>query len=247
MSGHPPTAQSETPEAAAAPAGAHGHAEGGADAGTAGGEPGNGHGKGGKVGALIHAVKGGARGIVTGFLTIVQGLWSSDGPTRRMSFLFFLSLFLGVTIASWGLKRYQIHLAEQRVQLSEAEKVAWHAQEVLKQQQDDTRILNSQILIGTFQVELTPAPGEKKIRGMRYVADLDVVVVCDDKPTREHIQENLLAARGQVSSAIVPMQRADMLTREGKNHLKRVIQLKLNAWLPFGKVEEVHFTRLILN
>ncbi len=164
-----------------------------------------------------------------------------------MAFLFFFSLFLGVTTASWGIKRYQIHLAEQRAQLSEAEKLARHAQEILKRAQDDARIHSSQILIGTFQVELNQAPGEKKIRGMRYVADLDVVVVCDDKPTREYIQENLLAARGQVSSAIVPMQRADMLTREGKNHLKRLMQLKLNAWLPFGKVEEVHFVRLILN
>jgi flagellar basal body-associated protein FliL len=50
-----------------------------------------------------------------------------------------------------------------------------------------------------------------------------------------------------MTNVFVALDREDLLSREGKRKLKNIIIKKLNGWLPHGKVEDLHYSKLLVS
>ena len=59
-------------------------------------------------------------------------------------------------------------------------------------------------------------------------------------------QDNLDQVRNQITNVLLPLERDQLLSREGKKKLKKALIERLNVWLPKGKVDDVFFSKLLL-
>jgi flagellar basal body-associated protein FliL len=180
---------------------------------------------------------------------IFHGLRSPDRPTRRMSLLFFLC-FLGVfAVFGAAIHRY-LKIREIRIELARSARVdegAEHFGEFVRKQAAEAKHKSSLMGLGQFTVELKPVPNQKVVPGVVNMAEVELVIECDSKETREYIEDNLAQARNQVTDVLFLLDREAVLTREGKRKLRKTLIEKLNLWLPKGKVEELYFSKLVVS
>lgn len=175
---------------------------------------------------------------------ILKGLFSSDSATRRMAALFIFSLFgMGFVFRMAFLdlrNRFRpTHLQEQRKAQLEATALQLHQEEVNQKA--------AQIKLGHFSIELKVGDREKVIPRRLKVATVELVAQCDNQATRDYIEAHLLQARGTVSGVLAPMDRDDLMSREGKVRLRKFLLDRLNLWLPQGKVEGLYITDLVVH
>lgn len=177
---------------------------------------------------------------------IFVSLWSRDRVARRMSVLFLLSL-LGIGLVgvfSW--QRIQKLRAHSR-QRSQAELFAKNMGEFFGKQAEGAKRKYTVTELGTFLMELK-LPSELRVgKGVVNMAEIDITVECDLKETCEFISNHLSMARDQVASIFTALDREEVMSREGKKRMKKLLLERLNLWLPKGKVENLFFTRLIMS
>lgn len=172
---------------------------------------------------------------------------SPDRATRYVSLLFFASLF-GV---GWIIFITAEHYARQRARelrqaLSENDQ-ARHLNEFFKKQSEEAKQKTSTVTIGSFTIELKDLPNQKNIPGVMNMAEIEMVLECDGKDTRVFVEKNLDLVRNQVTSLLFAMDREELMSKEGKRRLKKIIQERLNGWLPSGRIEDLYFSRLVVS
>ena len=176
---------------------------------------------------------------------IFKSIHSPDAPTRKASFLFLFSFFsLFVTLTS-GIgvilnKKYQLKkLEEKRQKENQFEKI--------ENDFDQVRIKNILFLLGSFTLDLKNIPNRKRIPGVLNMAELEIVLLCDSKETHKFLEKNQKQAQSEVTNLFILTDREELMASAGKRRIKKIILHKLNEWLPHGKIEEVYFSKLIIN
>jgi flagellar basal body-associated protein FliL len=106
---------------------------------------------------------------------------------------------------------------------------------------------SSTLGLGTFTVELKEVPGHAGAWAVMNLAEVEIFIECDGSETRSYLDEHLTLARDQVTGVFTALNREDLMTREGKAKLRRLIIKKLNEILPQGKVEELYFSKLLVS
>ncbi|MCM2324185.1 MAG: flagellar basal body-associated FliL family protein [Oligoflexia bacterium] len=178
---------------------------------------------------------------------ILRGLVSPDRPTRWMS-LFFLCSVLGVVaVVAVVAARYSRYQATHKSGLSGVEQTTKQINEFLRKQAEDARQRASLLPIGGFVVEFRPMPGKRLPPGAMNMAQLDLVIECDSKETRDLLQEQQPKVRNQISTALMGLDRDEVMTRDGKRKLRKSIVDNINVWLPRGKATDVFLTRFLIN
>lgn len=180
---------------------------------------------------------------------IFRGLRSPDRPTRRMSLLFFASL-LGIAVVFGAAVGRYFAIRRIRLELSRSSHVdegAAHFGEFVRKQAEENKHKSSLMSLGQFTVELKPVPNQRPVPGVVNMAEVEFAIECDNKETRDYIEDNLAQARNQVTDVLFDLDREAILTREGKKKLRKALIEKLNLWLPKGKVEDLYFSKLVVS
>lgn len=186
------------------------------------------------------------------FVEIVRGLVSPDGPTRRMSLFFFVSLAgvvtLGILTVQRNMRLKEARLAAEVAETEEAEARSHEAALLGKTVAAEANPhALSMLNVGQFTIELKPiAAQDKHAGGFMNMAEVELVIECDSKETHDYIEENLVAARSQITDIFLSMDRDELLSRDGKRKLKKRLLERLNGWIPRGKVQNVFFSKLVV-
>jgi hypothetical protein len=180
------------------------------------------------------------------FPFIFKGLSSPDGPTRRMSLVFFVSVLSILVLVSFKVGRTLHERAIHRKAQAklEAERIA-----------EDTRIERDLeqkkvglISLGKFVIQLKGEVPFKPVGGPHplNLAEIDILIYCDSLETQTYIHAHLTQVRNEVTSVFVAVDRKEILSPKGKAHLAQQILEKINEWLPEGSVENVFFGRFVI-
>ena len=177
---------------------------------------------------------------------ILGGLKSTDRPTRRMSALFLLSFVALIFVAGYGAV-YFFNAGKNTAEKFENNEQAKSLSELFKKQAEEAKRRNTLQTLGTFTVELKAVPGITRPVGVTNLAIVEMVVECDSRETCVYVEDNVDAARNQVTNVFVAVDRDDLLSREGKRKIKKQVTEKLNLWLPHGRIESLFFSKLVLS
>jgi flagellar basal body-associated protein FliL len=169
---------------------------------------------------------------------------SPDPPTRKMAVLFILSFIGLVSVGSVLMQRYW---AEKKVTLvKEAQRVAKRIAEHIKKDSEQIKLRASVISLGSFTWEIKETVSAKRSPGSISSAEVEIVLQCDSIDTRDYIQENMVKVRDQLSNIFTSVDRAELMTREGKRKIKRTAIRRLNEWMSHGKIEDLYISKLIM-
>jgi flagellar basal body-associated protein FliL len=178
------------------------------------------------------------------FSDVAGGLWDRDRSTRRMSAFFLISAAGAIFIASIALERYSQyrHKSTTTKVTDGVEKIG----EFLGKQAEEAKRRHTTMNLGSFIIELKTPAGTEKRRGVLNTAEIEIVLECDNKDTCHYVDENHIQAKNQITNVLVPMERDELMSLDGKKKIKKALIEKLNSWLPKGKVENLYFASLIV-
>ncbi len=187
------------------------------------------------------------QGTVGTVFEVLRGIFSKDRPTRQMALLFLFFLLGTVSVSIVAIKHY-LEFAERRekaISLAR-EQEAKNLGEFLRKQSDEAKHRFSTIVLGTFNIDIKPSPDETGSYRSSNMAEVEIVLLCDHRETRYYIEENLAQAKNQVTNVLLPQTRDELMSREGKRKLKKMIIEKINTWLPKGKIEDLYFNKFLI-
>lgn len=189
------------------------------------------------------------RGVAT-FKEVAGSVRSPDRPTRRMATLFLMSCAGVLVVVAMGWKRYR-DLHHVKGELSESQKDAKRMGEFFQKQKEAATQRHTMMPIGEFTLELKPlmvdgAPAGP-VRGVLNMAEIEIVVECDNKDTCLYLEKNLVLVRNHVTNILLPLGRDELMSREGKKKVKKAILDRINLWLPKGRIEGLYFIKLLLS
>jgi flagellar basal body-associated protein FliL len=230
----PGTAAPGTPAAgatAAAPAGAHG-APAAAHAASAAPSAAKKKSKFAGLGATI--------------MEVIAGIKSPDKQTQHAAMLFIASLCgIALVVVLAGVHFYEVR-KELRDQMSQSE-ASKNLDEFMKKQTEEAKKKFTMQALGTFTIQLKPIEGQRAGPGVMNLAEVELQARCDEKETCDSLKDGMAQVSNEITTALGPMDRDDLMTKEGKLHLKKRILDRLNAWLPKGKVEDLYFSSLVIS
>jgi len=185
-------------------------------------------------------------GLGATILEVIAGLKSPDKPTRNAAAVFVGSLCgIGLVMILTVGHIYQVR-KELRDQMNQSN-AAKNLDEFIKKQAEEAKKQFTMQSLGTFTIQLKPIDGQKAGPGVMNLAEIDVQARCDEKETCDSLKEGLAQVSNEITTALGPMDRDELMTKDGKLHLKKKILDRINAWLPKGKVEDIYFSRLVIS
>lgn len=176
---------------------------------------------------------------------VFTGLRSRDPQTARMSALFILSFAGAIYVVATAWNRHTTARNE-RLTREHAFRSA-EAEALAKKLGDEEKLRSSIVTMGRFTLELNPLPGQKLSHGIMNMAEVEIVLLCDSKKTREFVESHYTYARSLMVTALVAMDREELLSHDGKKKWKSILMKVLNHWLKDGEVVDLYFARLIVN
>ncbi len=193
----------------------------------------------GKAWSQLHAV----------IVEVGRNVRSPDRATRWMSILFFVSLFgMLIVLGSTFTLLSSVHRGAKKSSTgAQQDQGAEHLSQFIEKQAEEAKEKVDTLEIGNFTVELKRLPNQRDVPGVMNMAEVDIVVECDNKNTRYYLEDNLVQAKNQITGVFTAIDRDELLTRQGKRQLKKRLLDRLNTWLPKGKVENLFFSKLIIN
>lgn len=179
---------------------------------------------------------------------VFQGLKSPDRLTRQMSALFVVCVAGTILFSTWTLVRLKsrLHFEKKKVQVAEAS-ASKNLGEFFRKQHDEAMIKAVMANLGSFTLELKAVPGMKVGPGANNIAEIEIEAECESKETRLFIEANLPQVKNELTNVFTALDRAELLSRDGKRKLKKQIRDRLNKWLPSGKVVELYISKLIVS
>ncbi len=185
-----------------------------------------------------------SKSVVNALVIIFTGLIKGDFATRIMSLAFLISFAAGIYVLVAGTLFF---MEKQHIDPSSlaSHEQAENLAELFDKEAKAARYKYSLIKLGSFTVKLETNV-TKRVRGFSNIAEMDIVLLCDSKETRNFIKKHLVRVRDVVSKALIGIEREELLSRDGKRRLKKEIEEKVNNWLPQGKVEDSFIERLLV-
>jgi len=187
------------------------------------------------------------------FREILIGLKSRDLGVFAMSWIFMISISGAITVMVVG-----VFLVVSRIQVArkiEAEENAARSMaQFLTRQAEEAKRRSYTIPVGEFTFELVERTlidngdgSETERKASTGMAEAEVVVECDTEATCLWVEKSLPAVRNQVTNALIDVDRNELIDREGKRRIRKLIQDRLNGWIPEGQIQNVYISRLTID
>ena len=180
--------------------------------------------------------------------TLLLGWMSRDRRTRHGILVFWGSLILLGVVASHGWRSYTEFRHLQKYGMNEADLSAKLRAENEAEREKQARLHTVLVTIGAFNIELAPPKGGQRLApGVMNMAEIEITLECETRDACETIQARMVETRNQITNALTPLERDELLSRDGKGRIKRRVIDRVNAWLTTeGKVRDLYFSRLLL-
>ncbi len=182
---------------------------------------------------------------------VLEAIRSRDRMTRWMSFAFLVSSIALVAVITVGVRRWwalgpgnpeKIH-----AQSAQAKQVS----EFIKKQSEEAKTRAAIVSLGKFIVELKDIEVDgkpvRRTAGVMNLAEVELILDCGERETRVYVEEHMPEVRNQITNVLIPLDREEIISRDGKKRLRKRILDRLNSWLPHGKVQDVVFNNLIVS
>ena len=173
---------------------------------------------------------------------MLQNLGSSNRAIRRMSTVFFLSLFglLSVSVA------LTVHLFQRDQEVSLRKQEEQKQKEAHQRQMEMLRQEASVFVsLGSLLIDLKSTPELKSVGRIKNLAQIEVHFHCDSSKTKTLILERVPELKDMILTVLIGVDREELQSHLGKKRLRSLILQKVNAWLPFGKVDDVLLSNIL--
>ncbi len=182
---------------------------------------------------------------------VLKAILSGDFPTRTMSMVFLVSSGLLIFVVTIGVQRWWERGPGNPDKIKGQSEQSKQVSEFIKKQSKEAKTRAAIVSIGSFTVELKDPENDgkpaRRTSGVMNMADLEIVLECADRDTRVFVEEHMAEVRNQITNVLVPVERDELFSREGKKRLRKRIIDKLNNWLPSGKVQDLYFPKLVVS
>jgi flagellar basal body-associated protein FliL len=178
---------------------------------------------------------------------VFQGLRSTDVPTRNAAVLFILSLVGIAFVLIFAGNYFWQSRKLMRDELTNTGDAGKNLGDFIKKRSDEAKSKFTTQSLGTFNIELKPFDSEHKPKGVMNMAEVEIQVQCDTKETCEFLDGQSAKVKDEVSQVFTATERDELLSKEGKKRIRKKITDRLNLFLTEGKVEDVFFSKLIIN
>ncbi|NBU19986.1 hypothetical protein EBS43_01035 [bacterium] len=175
-------------------------------------------------------------------LEMLRSLKSPDPETRKITFIYLLSL-IGL-FSVLGLSGTLFVGKIQRDQALEAQRKAQIELERLKAE-TEAQSGDFVVDLGTITIDLKPIEPTTTSVGIKNVAQLNIHLRCDTVKAKNLIQEKTPQIKEMILDLLIGIDREDLLSYSAKRRLKSLMMQKINAWLPYGKIEDVLLSDLL--
>ena len=173
---------------------------------------------------------------------MLRSLKSPDPETRKITFIYLLSL-IGL-FSVLGLSGTLVVGKIQRDQALEAQRKAQIELERLKAE-TEAQSGDFVVDLGTITIDLKPIEPTTTSVGIKNVAQLNIHLRCDTVKAKNLIQEKTPQIKEMILDLLIGIDREDLLSYSAKRRLKSLMMQKINAWLPYGKIEDVLLSDLL--
>lgn len=192
----------------------------------------------------LQGVKGAFSRLKSGVYYLGMNLFSKDPDSRRISFLFFVSLAGIVTVTTlYSTRLWRAYsLRPSPKKKTEESKMI----EAVRKEAEEAKRKGNAFNIGTYKIQFSPVT-EKLLPGETNMALVDIVVLCDSVQTREFLEPRIVQIRNQIYNALTPIDREEFVSKDGKRKLKALLIKKINELIPHGKIDDVYFSKLLMN
>lgn len=172
---------------------------------------------------------------------LTGSLRSEDPPTRRAGRLFFATLILTLGFGIVGFRILLVPPADPAPSQGADNTVGF-----FDKMAQETHRKNTTLGLGKFVFNLKLKGDEPVLAGVMQMAQMELYIECDTKETCEYVEAGSVHARAEITKALIAVDREELLTRD-KRRLKRAILERLNGWLPRGKIQTVHISKLVVS
>jgi flagellar basal body-associated protein FliL len=174
---------------------------------------------------------------------LARALISRDGDTRKMGWLFLVSVFGAIVSVVFVLQRLTLITETWKKSRREAAILAKKQEEVLRKKEAESKQKASTIELDPFEIEL---------KGARGHVELNLVLICDSEDVKHHIETHAVKVRNAVVSSVISIDGKEILLPSGKRRLKQQVMEDLNAYLAKslhgkGRVQEIYFSKLLVD
>ncbi len=201
---------------------------------------------------------------------LLRGVRSQDPVVQRMSILFWFSLlgFLilaGVTtretLIRWRQRADNQALAALIAEAPDLPILHWAQFDgvegarkrmmELRNKAKERDVKERTLSLGEFQVEMAPLPGAVPYRGVLQLAQLELTIECDKVETCTFLSTHLIQVKNEITNALTPLDRREVMTSDGKRRVKRSIISRVNKWIgtqnESGQLSEVYIVKLLVS
>lgn len=178
---------------------------------------------------------------------VFMGIRSPDIPTRNAALLFILSLVGIVFVLIMGGTYFWQSRKLMHDKLANTGEAGKNLGDFIKKQSDEAKRKFSFQSLGTFNIELKPIDPETKAKGVMNMAEVEIEVQCDKKETCDFLEGQSAKVKDEVTQVFTATERDELLSKEGKKRMKKKIIDRLNLFLTEGRVEDLFFSKLIIN
>jgi len=176
---------------------------------------------------------------------IFLGLFSKDKFARRMSALFFLSVFGLLWVFSSVFHALFIgdgYFSNEKQLGTQAQNMA----RLIEKQNVAAYYRSATLRLGKFSVPLKLEEQNTKTHQRTYIAELVIDVECDEKKTCQYIEKNISKVRDQVLETISGITKKQAMSKRGKDRLREKLTMVLNHFLKSGEIKNVFFSHFIM-
>jgi flagellar basal body-associated protein FliL len=174
-------------------------------------------------------------------------MFSKDGKTRLTTVIFWTSVILLLVVGKTAARKFSEVRHFQKYGMNEAQLANKQRLEALALAERERKANVIQTTLGDFNFELVPEPGHSSKRGILNNAEIEIVVVCESREICDTILKRITEARNEITNALTPLGREELLSRDGKKRVKRTVVERLNKWLgQDGLVIDIFFNRFVI-
>lgn len=126
----------------------------------------------------------------------------------------------------------------------------------IEQQEAMAKQKKTVITLGVFQLEIKRAkgeipevadPGARLVLPPQLMAEFELVAECAMPEACSFLERNGDLMRSEVNAVLLPVDREEVTTRDGRDKIKKTITQRLNALVPVGQIEGVYFSTFMVN